>query len=712
MSDKNEFLRGKPRDASGEQLIRFFFKAVTAAIIFIGIWVSTQRFCSLVNYNEGWCGRPFYLVKLGRFQYPLYQPFNIFYWALVYYRRLEIHPPLYRAFKLCGVFSAAAIAFYFLMEFVLVRNRKQNVFGTARWASEKDIEKAGLLGLSGGMIVGQTSDAKVSAAYDMDKNSVVLHLLKKGRRYIVQAGIYNMLLAAPTRAGKGVSNVIPTLLSYPGSMIVLDFKGENFDMTSGFRATFGRVYRWEPVGYSGHHFNPMMEIRGGEDAFSDANLIADILTTPASGAHSGNASSEHFTTAARDFLTSLILHCLCSDWPDKSLPGCRSFLAQADPEDPENSKYIYDLMINADHGDPAVHQSVVEGASAQRKRPDDEGGSVLSTVNNALAVFADAKIKRNTADSEFYIGEFESTNVPITLYITIQYSDVQRISSLIRMFITLFSRRFTSGQTSAAKRKFKIPLLFILDEFDKLGRMDELEMNMGIHNGFGIHYFLIFQSINQLNKLYTKDHSFLAHCRNSIFFAPGAGEYDNAELISKICGKESISKANISYSGGRGGAGYNNASLSTQDQERNLINADEVMKLPLDRFILLVQGMPPYIGKKNVFYEDPVFKSRMKSKPAFSNREEAVEAAKSAIQKLTEGPHWFDLASEMKKFEQKEEDPEIRDVELPDGQAESFMETFKDEIEAAENTGDASGGDSHEEGEFAFTKIDNFIKAE
>jgi type IV secretory pathway TraG/TraD family ATPase VirD4 len=280
------------------------------------------------------------------------------------------------------------------------------------------------------------------------------------------------------------------------------------------------------------------------------------------------------------------------------------------------------------------------------------------------------------------------------------------------MFVTLLSRRFTSGETSATKRKFKIPLLFILDEFDKLGKMDELEMNMGIHNGFGIHYFLIFQSINQLNKLYGKDHAFLAHCRNSIFFAPGAGEYDNAEQISKICGKESISKANISYSGGRGSAGYNSASISAQDQERNLINADEVMKLPLDRFILLVQGMPPYIGKKNVYYEDPVFRARMTEKPAFTNREEAVAAARATIDKLKKGPHWFDLASTVKKLEEEDEEPETRDLEIPDDQAAALMETFKDSNDEPDEppNGSPGGDDGAEREVFASASIDNFLK--
>ena len=650
MSD-NEFRRGKPRDAKDEQGLMLFLKVITLTAIFAGIWVATQIFAKSVGYEPGWVGEPFYFIQTAVFTYPLYNPLLIFYWILIYFRHTEIHPYLYDAVKYTGYISVAAIAFYFFIEFIIMKNGLQNIFGTARWGTKKDLKKAGVLQAKGGMILGQLGNAKVYAAYDQIKDSVILHL-KKPSQKIIQSGIYNTVLSAPTRSGKGVSCVIPTLLSYPGSMIVLDFKGENFNYTSGFRSKFGKVYRWEPTGDKGHHFNPMMEIRSGEDAFADANLIADILTTPAEGG--GNASSEHFSTGAKDFLTSLILHCLCSDWKDKSLPGCRKFLSQGDPADPNNKKYIYDLMINSDHGEEIIHQAVVEGATAQRNRPDDEGGSMLSTVNNALAVFADPKIARNTWNSEFYIDEFAQTKVPITLFLTIQYNDVQRIAPLIRMFVTLFARRFTSGETSATKRKFEVPLLFVLDEFDKLGRMDELEMNMGIHNGFGIHYFLIFQSLNQLNKIYTKDHSFLAHCRNNIIYAPGSGEYESAELISKILGKESISRASISYSGGKSQVGYSSKNVSSQEQERNLMNADEIMKLPLDQFILLCQGYPPYIGKKNVYYEDPVFKSRLLP-AAFTNREDALKAAKSTIAKLNKR-RWFDRGNTQRSVEISEVD--------------------------------------------------------
>ena len=657
MNDKNEFLRGKPVDTQGEQLLSFAFKLVAVAIIAAGLQASALKFAWLMGYQAGWLGKPAFVLTLFGKSFPFYPFWMLFVWTLENLKRTQAHNALYSAWKVSIYASACSIIFYFFLEFVLIRNRKQNIFGSARWAKKKDLKKAGLLQSDGGMIIGQLGSAKVSAAYDLEKKSVILHL-KKPAQKIIQSGIYNTNVAAPTRSGKGVSIVIPTCVSYPGSLIVLDFKGENFKYTSGFRKKLGKVYRWEPTGTGGHHFNFMEEIRAGEEAFGDANLIADILTTPPSGG--GDATSDHFRSGAKDFLTSLILHCLTSpDWENKSLPGCREFLAQSDPEDPGNAEYIYDLMINGEHGDPLIHQAVVEGATAQRNRPSDERGSMLSTVNNALNVFANPKIKRNNQNSEFYIDEFAETGKPITLYLTIDYGMVATIAPLIRLFVTLFSRRFTSGETDANARKFKVPLLFILDEFDKLGRMDELEMNMGIHNGFGIHYMLIYQSLNQLDKLYTKDHAFLAHCRNSVFFTPGTGEYASAELISKICGRESFSKANISYSGNRGAMGFNSASLSSQDQERNLINADEIMKFPLDSFILLCQGLPPCIGKKNVYYEDPVFKARCydpktgANPPAFASREEAVRHAAATIKKI-QRRRWYAYKAA----------PETKDIEM------------------------------------------------
>jgi type IV secretory pathway TraG/TraD family ATPase VirD4 len=164
---------------------------------------------------------------------------------------------------------------------------------------------------------------------------------------------------------------------------------------------------------------------------------------------------------------------------------------------------------------------------------------------------------------------------------------------------------------------------------------------MGIHNGYGIHYFLIIQSPNQLTDIYGRDHSFLAHCRNTILYAPG--EVESGKIVTEIIGKESIWKASTSNSGSRFSMGLDNLSVSGQEQERNLINADEVMKLPPDQLVLLTQGRPPYLGKKCVYYEDERFKKRLLP-AAFTTREAAVALCQGNQERI-QGGHWFDLSA-------------------------------------------------------------------
>ncbi|GMO30228.1 MAG: conjugal transfer protein TraG [Termitinemataceae bacterium] len=628
---KNEFLRSKPSDGNREQLEAGLNKLGFAVVLLIGAFLSTQSLAKMFDYNPAMIGYPQHIIENFMYtgkSYPVYAPWKIYSWFLTYAKRPDLHTYFNKALVWQFVFAIIAIVVYTIITYFRgFKQSAQNVFGTARWAKIKDLKKAGLIGSpteKSGIILGQLNDAIVSCEYDKEKDTDVLHL-KLASDLLMKSGTYNILLAAPTRSGKGVSSVIPTLLSYWFSVIVLDFKGENFNLTSGYRAKFSKILRYAPVGDCGQSFNPLMEIRGGKDAFSDADMIADILTTPAGGNTKSDANSDHFRIAAKELLTAVILHVLtCPDIKDKSLPGCASFIKSVNPEHGKEAdpKYICKIMIYSRHCDETIHRHIVEGAANQLKRPDNEGGSVLSTANNALTIFSDDHIRDNSSKSEIHLDDFEKSDIPISLYLTIPNSDRDRIKPLIRMFIILLSRKFSSGETQATERKLKVPVLFILDEFDKLGKYDELHTNMGIHNGYGIHYFLIIQSINQLNDIYGRDHSFLAHCNTQIVFAPG--ETASAKEVSEYIGKETIWKTNTSNSGSRFSVGLDNVSLSGQEQERSLINPDEVMKLPKDQLILLNQNRPPYIGKKVVYYEDPRFKDKTKIKPPFLNRKEAL----------------------------------------------------------------------------------------
>jgi type IV secretion system protein VirD4 len=639
---RNEFLRGKPVSGNREQLFAAVNKFMTFILLFIGMWAGTQRFAHITGYHSGYAGYPFYILPAGFFGmegYPLYYPWNILVYLLRYADNREVWPYLKGALPPWLGISFGAIVIYTAAAYLRgFGQAAEKLFGTARWAAVKDLKKEGLLTGEGGVVCGQLFDAVVEAKPDFRKGAVSLHL-KKPSRIITQTGITNTILAAPTRSGKGVSSVIPTLLAYYGSVIVLDFKGENFYTTSGFRAAIGKVYRFAPVGENGHHFNPLMEIRGGKDAYGDANMFADILTTPEGGKSGGDANSEHFRETGMEFLTGLILHCLCSDYPDKSLPGVRDFLSLVNPDDPEDATYIYRRMIEAKHCNEEVHKRVATAAGNQLKRADREGSSVLSTVNKALRVFDDTRVRENTGDSDFYMEEFEKTEEPISLYLTIPNAHRSRLTPLIRLFIMTFITRFSEGETRHDDRKLKVPLLLVLDEFDKLGKYGELQTGMGILAGYGIHFFLIIQSPNQLVDIYGKNHQFFAHCKNSILYAPG--EIESGKMNSEMIGKESVWTASTSTSGNRFSVGLDNLNLSGSEKERNLINADEIMKLPPDQLVLLTQGKPPYIGKKCVYYEDRRFKERL-LEPAFTTREGAL-ALSARNRERAEGTHWYDL---------------------------------------------------------------------
>ena len=129
------------------------------------------------------------------------------------------------------------------------------------------------------------------------------------------------------RSGKGVGLVIPTLLTWPGSAIVHDIKGENFQLTSGWRARFGRVLLFDPTNAQAAAYNPLLEVRQGDCEVRDVQNIADILVDPEGALEKRN----HWEKTSHALLVGAILHVLYAE-ADKTLAGVANFLS--DPKRP------------------------------------------------------------------------------------------------------------------------------------------------------------------------------------------------------------------------------------------------------------------------------------------------------------------------------------------------------------------------------------------
>ena len=296
MSKKN-YLKDRPGAKNYNWTWDFIRISVPITLFVIGWFIAANVFARDINYNPTITG-PALVVVFGK---PIYNP--VYYiLALFIYMKEAWARPLFKG--------------------------KRNLHGTARFATKRDLKENGLL-KEEGVICGQLANAVVLA--NKEKNSSISMKLVRPSQLICHGGTVNTLLLAPTGSGKGVSVIIPTILSYPHSMIIFDPKGENYNLTAGYRKTFSRVLKFAPCSYDTLRFNPVMAIRDGDEyAFRDASLIASIIFAPSKVGGGGDEASEYFSNMAKDLVTGSLLHIRFGDYPDKSLAGLLHFLTDVD----------------------------------------------------------------------------------------------------------------------------------------------------------------------------------------------------------------------------------------------------------------------------------------------------------------------------------------------------------------------------------------------
>ena len=609
----NEFRRDKP-GKSNVMAFSIAHKVIPLVICLLSLVIATQFLAARLYYDPSILGYPWFMAG----DYPVYYPILMF--PLIirgigtddqYLGKIIFDSTM---LLVIGIFTGVMV--YFILSWArTAMSKKQNIHGTSRWANAKDIRAVGLLEDSG-VVMGQRENARVD--YTMTNGSVKLSL-RRASNILRHSGQTSTIMFAPTRSGKGVSSVIPTCLDYPHSLITIDPKGENFNITAGWRRKFSHVLRLSPVSNDTLKFNILDELR--EDcAYRDASMIADILTSPADGKVDGG--SKHWVDTAKDLLTGTILHVKFSDYQDKSLCGVLNFLSQAGKgDDDDTGAALLDCMINTRHTSPEIHEIVANVAQRNKARPDEERGSVFSSAVTALQIFEDPMVRNCSSSSDFCLNDFMSCENPISLYITVPFPDLDRLSSFIRILISFMLRKFSQGEVQYGEQKLKHPILFLIDEFPTLGAFTTLETMMGILAGYGITFYLICQSPSQIYRLYGEHTTIFDHCKFMATYA--MSDPKGAEMFSKMTGVESVTFSNVSNSGSRYEAGMNNISISEQTQQRNLMNADEIQHLPANQLIIFPQGAPPIIAKKNVYYADPRYTDKV-SLPPPKNRHELL----------------------------------------------------------------------------------------
>jgi type IV secretion system protein VirD4 len=585
--------------------------ALFLLLLLLGNWAGTQYIAHRFRYQRA-LGTP--LLEVGKVR--IYQPLAWLVWGLKYQMRFAPDPRLTRPITegfvivvVAGVLSVWVVGWYQQRRVKRAMKGTEDLHGSARWADRRDIKASGLLGSPEGVYVGAWRDGDQL-------------------RYLKHNGPDHALAFAPTRSGKGVGLVLPTLLgSWQQSAVIYDIKGENWAKTAGWRSTLGPVFRFAPADAEcSSRFNPLAEIRlGTQREVADTQNIAKMLV------HDGvNAHEPYWSDTAELLLEGIILH-VCYVAAKQGRVACLGDVHDLLTEPGKDFRKTLKEMLAYPHmPDGSVHPTIAAKAQDMLSKEDRNFDGVHSTAKTALKLYSDPVVAQVTSASDFRINDLVSHGRPVSLYIIVPASDKKRLRPLTRLMFTLIVNHLTERMEydGVEQRKNKHRLLFLIDEFPSLRRMDVFADALSYMAGYGLKAYLITQDIRQIEDSYGAKESIVSNCNVRCAFAPNT--YETAKLLSEMTGEQTVVRENYSFSGKRFDPVMKNVSASLDHVRRPLLTPDEVSRLRAatktgeganeritepGQMLIFVAGQRPILGTQMLYFLDPVLSERAKLVP-------------------------------------------------------------------------------------------------
>jgi len=563
----------------------FIILSLFLLIIILGVWVSTQQVAAALAYQPQLEPILFYWDKT-----PIYPPM-FFNWWLKYGK---IAPKQFNDAS-NYMFISVLFGVICLVGGLALDKKKEEVthLGSAHWADEKNLKKSGLLN-NKGVMIGTTEEGK----------------------YLRHNGSEHLMVMAPTRSGKGVGIIIPTLLTWEHSVLITDIKGENWGITAGHRREElgNKVLKFDPTSCDGSsvRYNPLDEIRiGTVHEVRDVQNITDILVDP-----QGKGDLNHWDKTGHALLVGVILH-LKYTLPKATLSDIASFLSNPNKNFEDSLEEMRTYPHSSINGglfkqiykvDTETHPVIAKAAREVLNKAPNERSGVLSTANTILSLYHDPIVADNTAYSEFSISDLMNHEQPVSLYLIVPPSDINRTRPLIRMILNQVVRRLTEKMDFKNGKpiiNYKHRLLLLLDEFPALGKLDAFESALAFIAGYGLKALLIIQSLNQLNKTYSQNNSIVDNCHIRIVYAPN--DEKTPEFVSHLLGTKTEVMETKSYQGGRFDLWLPKVTRTTHYVSRPLLTPGEVTQLPDTEEVIFIAGTPPIKAQKIKYYEDENF---------------------------------------------------------------------------------------------------------
>ena len=494
-----------------------------------------------------------------------FDPFKMpaFFW---YYR----HDPV-----VLKAFGAGMVVGLVLTGIMLwwVLKRKPPLHGAARFAKEGEIRRAGFRA-DNGIVVG-----------------------KKGGKFLTFGGSEHCIVEAPTRSGKGVGIVIPNLLSWQASVVVLDVKRENWDATAGFRQKFGQaVYLFNPTDPEGRtaRYNPLgyIDRTDHDQVVIELQKIATMLfVAPERG-------EPFWTDSARTAFVGVGAYLAVADLPF-TIGAIYRLMTTGDTRG-YFRKVLDDRALDLSQGCRNALADFTSGA-------DNTFAGIVQTVTSKLSLWLNPRVDAATEESDFDLRELRTK--PMSIYLGVSPDELDRVAPLYNL---LFQQLIDLNVRDLPDSETPLQVLVILDEFARIGRAQVIASAFSYVAGYGIRLLPVIQSRSQLRAVYGEHvaNEIVANCGVEVAFTPKELRVAN-ELSERIgyVGQESVTKSLTIH------GILANRSKSMSDQRRALLLPQELMQFPDGELLLLRGGIPPIHGDKIRFYADGLFRSRVMAAP-------------------------------------------------------------------------------------------------
>jgi type IV secretion system protein VirD4 len=473
---------------------------------------------------------------------------------------------------------------------VAAARQRRPLHGDARFASPAEVARAGLIGghPGPGILIGRYRG-----------------------KFLSLPGQLSVMLSAPTRSGKGVGVVIPNLLNWPDSVVVLDIKGENYDITAGFRAHHGQaVYAFSPfdAGARSHRWNPLGAVRSNPlHRVGDLLAIGQVLFA---NDGSGTSSEAFFSDQARNLFLGLGLLLLETPMLPRTIG---EMLRQSSGRGQPLRDHLAGLMAQRREAGQPLSDECTDALQRLLSNSENTLSGVVATFNAPLTIFAEPVVDAATSADDFRLEDVRRRRMSVYVRIS-----PNRLANA-RPLLALFFSQLVNLNTQALPEQdstLKLQCLLINDEFTAMGRVGAITHAAAFLAGYNLRLLTVVQAMSQLDAVYgdKEARSFATNHGLQILFAPR--EQRDANEYSAMLGQFTERATSHGRSRSFSKQASSSVSRNDSDQARALLLPQEFKELGSERLVVISENCKPILGEKIRYHRDPVCRSRLLPAPA------------------------------------------------------------------------------------------------